>query len=63
MSFGGVFWAADCHIKALRASISSDGGGLSSKDLVEAAQARLCVTGNVRAAPAADFAKNLDAFA
>eukprot|EP00973_Karenia_brevis_P022350 3075832-Karenia_brevis.AAC.1 len=25
MSFGGVFWAADCHIKALRSAVASDG--------------------------------------
>eukprot|EP00973_Karenia_brevis_P082374 11418762-Karenia_brevis.AAC.1 len=61
MSFGGVFWAADCHIKALRSAVSSDGGGLSQKDLVAAAQARLCVTGNQRNSATNDFAKNLEA--
>ena len=42
LSCGGVFYAASCAEKTMRAALSSEGGGINREAFVAAAVARLC---------------------
>ena len=42
LSCGGVFYAASCAEKTMRAALSPDGGGINRDEFVAAAVARLC---------------------